>query len=225
MALILNIETSTEVCSVALAKDGTVQRIYEEDKQNHASGLSVMIERLFHDSGVLLSSLDAVAISAGPGSYTGLRIGTATAKGLCYALEKPLIAINSLHSLAANAIRECPSVSLYCPVIEARKSEIYYGLYNSDGVMIRPPDAIVITDQFLNSYIKNHKVLITGKNVSKYSPMWKHENIIFRKTTLPSASWMCTLTETWYHHKRFSDLLSFEPYYLKPAYIISSLNQ
>src|ERR1035437_7733479 len=127
MALILNLETATTICSVAIAKDGCLLALKEQNGDySHAENLTLFIEDVLHHANVKLSDIDAVAVSKGPGSYTGLRIGVSTAKGLCYSLNKPLIAINTLQHLALSiSIRDVRSDAFFCPMLDARRMEVY----------------------------------------------------------------------------------------------------
>ena len=160
MALILNIDTATAVCSVALAKEGSVIALRESHSSNeHSSVISSFIEGVISDAGMALDRIDAVSVSMGPGSYTGLRIGVATAKGLCYALDRPLIAIPTLLAMAwgmrertraTNLLSESPAGGevLFCPMIDARRMEVYAAFYNQDLTEVRETKAEIIDEQF-----------------------------------------------------------------------------
>src|SRR6476661_4332435 len=146
MALILLLETATSVCSVAVAEDGKLLAIHEESEKNiHATHLTLFIENVMQQAGRSLSDLDAIAVSMGPGSYTGLRIGVSTAKGLCYAMDKPLIGINTLESMAAVIANS--STSLYVPMIDARRMEVYTAVYDADLKEILPTQAMILDEQ------------------------------------------------------------------------------
>ena len=169
MALILNIETSTEVCSVSLAQNGkTLFKKESLEGLNHSRVLTVFIEGLFKENNIEPKMLDAVAVSKGPGSYTGLRIGVSVAKGLCYVLNIPLISVNSLEVLGIYAAKNMGKyiVSkneesvLFCPMIDARRMEVYTALYNSKGEEIRQVSAEIIDEHFLSDLLENHEVLL-----------------------------------------------------------------
>ena len=146
MSLILNIETATSACSVALAKDGKVIAAKEtNDGQVHAEKITVFIKEILEQASVSFNKLDAIAVGSGPGSYTGLRIGTATAKGLCYTLDKPLIAVPTLKAMAQGAAEKLKRGDvLYCPMIDARRLEVYTALFDSTGKEILPVQAKIL---------------------------------------------------------------------------------
>jgi tRNA threonylcarbamoyladenosine biosynthesis protein TsaB len=216
MATILNIETSTEVCSVALAKDGKLFFKKEETEGlNHSKLLTVFIEDIFKENNIDLKELDAVAVSKGPGSYTGLRIGVSVAKGLCYGLNIPLIAIDSLEVLGFHAALNTNEEMLFCPMIDARRMEVYTALYNAQGKEIKPVSAEIIETDFLSELLKDNKILFFGNGAEKCKEQITHPNASFDGPTKTSAQYMLTLTEEKYINKQFEDLAYFEPYYLK----------
>lgn len=221
MALILNIETASPVCSVALALDGSVMGIKETTEQSdHSSILTVFIDELMQEQGTSLHSLDAIAISAGPGSYTGLRIGAATAKGLCYALSKPLLVIDSLESLASGMYKNHPLIGgIYCPTIDARRDEIYYGLFEEGKIIMETSRNIILDPGFLAPYRLHKNLVVGGSGVSKCRKIATLSFAEFDETTLPSAKWMATLSESKWTQREFQDIFSFEPFYIKPAFI------
>jgi tRNA threonylcarbamoyladenosine biosynthesis protein TsaB len=219
--LILNLETSSECCSVALSHDGEILG-FEEVLQNanHASILAVMIDELTNHHHINLHSLDAIAVSAGPGSYTGLRIGAATAKGLCYALSKPLIVIDSLQALANGLyLQHMSDELLYCPTIDARRNEIYYGLYKQEGEVLKASSHLVLFPKFLDDEIKQKKVVLGGSGVEKCRSILNNDSLVYDSVTIPSARWMVLLAEKKLRGKKFCDMVLFEPNYIKPPYI------
>jgi tRNA threonylcarbamoyladenosine biosynthesis protein TsaB len=224
MALILNIETSTEVCSVSLAKDG--EMIYQKEStegMNHSRLLTVFIEQLFSGNNLDIKSLDAVAVSKGPGSYTGLRIGVSVAKGLCYGLGIPLISIGSLKTLgvytATNFSRftNIPANAdpLFCPMIDARRMEVYTSLYNLAGTEIKPVSAEIITSDFLAEVLEKQPVLFFGNGAIKCAKVLQHVNAVFAGPVATSAGFMTHLAERKYVAQQFEDVAYFEPFYLK----------
>ncbi len=224
MGGILLIETSTEVCSVAFSKNDEVQFIKESiEGLNHSELLTVFIEDLFKENNLLFPALDAVAVSKGPGSYTGLRIGVSVAKGLCYALDKPLIAINSLDVLgkyAAEHIHEFSNFRmgddvLFCPMIDARRMEVYTALYNSTGNRIKPVSAEIIDEKFLHEYLEKHPVFFFGNGAQKCKNILKHENAVFNGPATTSAQFMQKIAFDKYNKKEFENVAYFEPFYLK----------
>lgn len=220
LSLILNIETSSKVCSVTLSKDGQSIGIAEDFEQNHAATLAIMIKQVMDKASIGFSWLDAVALSAGPGSYTGLRIGAATAKGLCYALNKPLIALDSLQLLAIRAASVLSLPFLYCPVIDARRNDLYYGLYTASGIVVKESEAITVTESFLGTHLRDNKIVMIGSGISKCrDALPLKNNILFDETIRASASAMCSISHEYYELSKFTDVISFEPYYLKPAFV------
>jgi tRNA threonylcarbamoyladenosine biosynthesis protein TsaB len=220
MATILNIETSTEVCSVTIAKDGELLFKKETSEGlSHAELLTVFIEELMAENSFKLNQLDAVAVSKGPGSYTGLRIGVSVAKGLCYGLDIPLIAVNSLEIMGTYAAKHfsqgADKSTLFCPMIDARRMEVYTALYDSQGKEIKPVSAEIIDEHFLADYLNNSKILFFGNGAEKCKTQITHPNAIFKGPEKTSAQFMHKLTEAKCNKKEFENVAYFEPYYLK----------
>lgn len=216
MALILNIETSTEVCSVALSKNGKLLFLRETSEGlSHSELLTVFIEELFAENDLKLNQLEAISVSKGPGSYTGLRIGVSVAKGLCYALDIPLISVNSLEILSNYAALNPIEDLLFCPMIDARRMEVYTALYNSKCEEIMPVSAEIIDDGFLKEYLKDSRILFFGNGAEKCKSQITHPNAIFSGPERTSAQFMQKLAEAKYNNKEFEDVAYFEPFYLK----------
>jgi len=224
MALILNIETSTEVCSVSLAENG--QLLFKKESLegvNHSRLLTVFIEELFAENNININTLCAVAVSKGPGSYTGLRIGVSVAKGLCYGLNIPLISINSLEILGIFAARNHAKTNLandeipvlFCPMIDARRMEVYTALYNGYGEEIRPVSAEIIDSDFLSELLENHKILFLGNGAKKCKNIIKHINAHFEGPITTSALFMQSISEEKFKNNEFENVAYFEPFYLK----------
>lgn len=224
MALILNIETSTEVCSVVLSKNGEL--LYEKvssDGLNHSELLTVFIEQIFSENKIKLSDLDAVAVSKGPGSYTGLRIGVSVAKGLCYALNIPLIAISTLDSMGIFTSKNASlfvndinaGKTLFCPMIDARRMEVYTALFNEKGENIKEISAEVIDENAFSEELKENKILFFGNGADKCKVHLTHDNALFSGPEKASAQFMQLLAEDKYKRKEFEDVAYFEPFYLK----------
>lgn len=224
MAVILNIETSTEICSVALVKNGEL--LFEKESNqgmNHSSLLTIFIGEIFEENKLSVKDIDAVAVSKGPGSYTGLRIGVSVAKGLCYALEKPLIALNTLDAMAgytATYIHKFTNISadnniLLCPMIDAQRMEVYTALYNKNGENVKPVDAEIIDEQSFSEYFEKHKILFFGNGAEKCKTCITHPNAIFAGPSKTSARFMQSMAENKYNKKEFEDVAYFEPFYLK----------
>lgn len=217
MAKILQIETATAVCSVALSIDGKTVSIKEEGGQNlHASNLTLFIEHVMLDSGFTLRDLDAVAISKGPGSYTGLRIGVSTAKGLCYALDKPLIAIETLKMMAAGFVFENPAYQgLICPMIDARRMEVYTAVFDENLNVSEETSAKIIDEHSFLELLSNQKITFLGDGAAKCADVLNHQNASFNAANYNSAGNMSSLAQNAYTEANFEDVAYFEPFYLK----------
>ena len=213
--MILSIETSTKVCSVALHHEGHLLGSSElHVNQSHSEQLTILIQNILLTSEKKAEEIDAVAISSGPGSYTGLRIGTSTAKGLCYALEIPLIAINTLEAMAYGISRFYTN-SLICPMIDARRMEVYCQVFDSEMKMVKPTEAKVIDELSFNTLLENNKIVFFGNGAAKCEPLIRHKNAHFANDVYPSAIPLGELAETKYLAQEFEDMAYFEPYYLK----------
>jgi len=223
MATILNIETSTEVCSVALTKEGETLFLKENTEGlNHSQLLTVFIEEVFKTTGFDKESLDAVAVSKGPGSYTGLRIGVSVAKGLCYGLNIPLIGVGSIeamgHYVAENVAvyyAESNDNLLFCPMIDARRMEVYTALFNMGGEMIQPVSAEIIDENSFGSLLEENKILFFGNGAEKCKAALTHPNAIFEGPAKTSARFMQKLSENKFNQREFENVAYFEPFYLK----------
>jgi len=225
MPRILHIETATEVCSVALSHANGKLLGVEEDNSGfaHAEKLTVLTEKLLKKAGVEFKQLDAVALSCGPGSYTGLRIGMSSAKGFCYALDIPLITISTLKAMAAGALhlRDVENLFLQpdvllCPMIDARRMEVYAAFYDKALNEVRPPCADVIDENSYHDFLKKYKLLFFGNGAAKCKPVLAPKaNTYFFDEFYPSAKNMVTLAHTAYKEKQFANLAYSEPFYLK----------
>ena len=215
MALFLLIETATKSCSVSLSSENKIIACKEEvNKQySHAEKLTVFITELFKTQDFSIKDLDAIAVSKGPGSYTGLRIGVSTAKGLCYALDIPLISVSTLKAMAFGMAQKEKS-DLYCPMIDARRMEVYNAFYNSTNKEIRGIQADIIE---ACSYQKelDKKVLFFGDGAEKCKQMIQHPNARFIDGIFPSSKDMLEIANEKFAEKDFEDVAYFEPFYLK----------
>ncbi len=220
MALILQIETATQTCSVALAEDGRLVKVVEKTERNiHASVITLFIEELMLSAGKTYADLDAVAISMGPGSYTGLRIGVSTAKGLCYALDIPLIAINTLEAMSSGFLSNCFSVNqqtLFCPMIDARRMEVYCSIFDYQNNNILPTVAKIIdTDSFADLF-EQYVVYFFGDGAAKCEDiLGVNLNARVFDDFNNSSSHLTILAFEKYKQNAFEDIAYFEPYYLK----------
>jgi tRNA threonylcarbamoyladenosine biosynthesis protein TsaB len=216
--IILNIETSTNVCSIALSENGTcIFTKSNAEGMNHAAMLSLFIADALEVLKIAEKKLDAVAISSGPGSYTGLRIGVSTAKGLSYGYGIPMIAVSTLEVMTAQATKtnEYAKNALFCPMIDARRMEVYSAFFNSEGKLIREISADVIA---LNSYkelLTDHPVYFFGNGAEKCKTTITHSNAHFIDDVTPLAENMISFAEQAFSKKKFVDVAYFEPFYLK----------
>ena len=218
--MILCIETATTVCSVALCDDHKVIGVHEaEPGSSHASMLTVLISKLLIESSLKARQLDAVSVSKGPGSYTGLRIGVSVAKGIAYGAGIPLIGINTLTAmcngyLAGNPLPE-GSDTILCPMIDARRMEVFNALFNTEGDMIRVTAADIIDGRSFSEQLAAGKVIFFGNGADKCSNLIKHPNAVFMAGFTLSASYLHIPSVKALNEKRFEDIAYFEPYYLK----------
>ena len=224
MALIINIETATRICSVALVSDGKILGLRESDEEkSHASQLTVFIEDLLREHYIQAHDLDAVAVSKGPGSYTGLRIGVSTAKGIVYATGKKLISIGTLASLAEGAMRHQAVKDilkerervLLCPMLDARRMEVYTALFRPDGAILEQVIAKIVDQHTFDSYLSVHNIVFFGNGSAKCRDMITHPGAIFLDGIECSAGFMTNLSEKAYQEKKFENVAYFEPSYLK----------
>lgn len=224
MALILNIETTTDNCSVTLAKDGELLNIAEQrEGRLHASLLTTFIERVIKESGNSFDMLDAVGISKGPGSYTGLRIGVSAAKGICYALDIPLVAVHTLQAMNEQVVNNRQKYGLhkgetnlsFIPMIDARRMEVYSAVFNIENEFERDVEAEVLDENSYSELLKNSKAVFFGNGAGKFQEIIDNPNAIFLKDISPTAGSMISLAEKKYQNKEFEDVAYFEPFYLK----------
>lgn len=229
MALILSIETSTSVCSVALHEGGGLIATLEiHQEYAHASKLAVLIKEMMNITGFKLDKISAVAVSAGPGSYTGLRIGTSLAKGLCYALEVPLVSVPTLHVLAAQVKAISISDAFLCPMIDARRMEVYCQLFDFSLAEIESVKALVVDERSFQNYLKIKPVIFFGNGAMKCSQVIIHENAKFLSDVYPSAVQLGELASKKFQQGHLEDLVHFVPHYLKEFFTkkaFGSLNE
>ncbi|MEM1407677.1 MAG: tRNA (adenosine(37)-N6)-threonylcarbamoyltransferase complex dimerization subunit type 1 TsaB [Bacteroidota bacterium] len=216
MALILSIETSTTVCSVAIHDDGKIKasNTYYIDK-SHSTVLIPTIDTLITRSGYDKSDLSAVALSMGPGSYTGLRIGTSTAKGLCFALDVPLIAVGTLDGLARKVALFLDTDVRLCPMLDARRMEVYTCILDNDLNVVKDVHPAIIDDTSFKKELDGGKVAFFGNGANKCREVITHRNAIFIEDVEPSAEEIGYLAYTKFQESAFEDLAYFEPFYLK----------
>ena len=217
MPVILHIETSTNVCSITLSENGKI--LFEKidvQGQNHSKVLGIFAKDILNNAKNDNKTIDAIAISCGPGSYTGLRIGVSFAKGLCYGLNVPLIAINTLKLMAYGfLVEENPEKgSLLCPMIDARRMEVYSAFFNTNLEEIRPTSADIIDE---SSYVDllQKRVYFFGNGSEKCKTQITHPNAYFVSEKTPLSKYMISLAEKDFEKYNFKDTAYFEPFYLK----------
>ena len=217
MALILNIETSSTICSACLAKDGQLID-FREDRQgnSHARVLTVFIEDLMQKNNLALNDLDAVAVSAGPGSYTGLRIGTSTAKGICYALNKPLIAVPTLLAMADGISRRINDPSAkFMPALDARRMDIYTAIFDTTGNELLKTQAVTVTGELASQIEHFSKLFVFGSGALKCKDFFQFNSVHFIENVDCDARFMIPVSKKMAQTAQFEDLAYFEPFYLK----------
>ena len=222
MSLILNIDTSLEKAAVAIARDGaTIYQQINEDQKDHAAWIHEAIHSGLTAIGEQINNLKAVGIIAGPGSYTGLRVGMATAKGVCYALKIPLITINTLEAMTYGALNQ--HADLYCPLIDARRMEVYTALYNHDMQIILPPSAMVLDKSSFQEHLKDKRILFFGSGHVKLQTLLTNEHAIFSEIPF-KLGLLSSVINKKYNLSDFADLTYSEPFYAKDVYI-NTLNK
>jgi tRNA threonylcarbamoyladenosine biosynthesis protein TsaB len=217
-AMILSLDTSTTVCSVALhTLTGDLLGCYELYTERTASArLTTLLNDVVVHAGYVLTDVSAIAVAKGPGSYTGLRIGVSTAKGLCFALDKPLVGINTLAALTEQVRSFYPPNALLCPMLDARRMEVYCAVYQQDGSPARATSATILDTNSFADLLAQQPVVFFGDGAAKARPVLTHPNAIFPDTVIrPSARSVGTLAARAYADGLFEDLVTFEPYYLK----------
>jgi len=218
MTLILSIETSSKICSVSLSKDGQLIDFIELNEANaHASKLAPCIDELMKRNNFEYKQLKAVAFSEGPGSYTGLRIGASLAKGLCFALQIPLIAINSLQSIAQQAISKLPQnfSGTIQPMIDARRMEVYTQSFDRNGAPINQVEALILTSEHFEQQLNTMPIIFCGDGAPKFQSIMQHPNALFMNEIEASSLGMTTLSYQKYQNQAFADIAYFDPFYMK----------
>ena len=226
MSCILHIETSTKACSVALSENGSLIFHKEDlDGPNHAVVCGVYVDEALSFANSHAIPVDAVAVSEGPGSYTGLRIGVSLAKGVCYGRDLPLLSVPTLKLLCVPVLlgkKELPEDAWLVPMIDARRMEVYSAIYDRALREVRPINAdIVETDTYL-PYLEEHPVYFFGTGAMKCKDVIQHKNAHFIEGIVPLAKWMFPLAERSLHLGEKQDVAYFEPFYLKEFVVIKS---
>ena len=218
MTYILNIETTTKSCSVVISLNNDIVALKEsQSSYTHSENITIFISEVIRNAGISINLLDAIAVSRGPGSYMGLRIGVSTAKGLCYALNKPLIAVDTLGAMAfkASAIKN-DMKALYCPMLDARRMEVYCALYDSSNNNIVPTEAKIIDENSFEKELATAPIYFFGEGASKCKETLKNQpNAFFVDDYVMSADALVPFALQNYNEKQFENLSYFEPFYLK----------
>ncbi len=216
MALLLNIDTSQETASLCIARDEEIIGLkVNEQQHDHASWIHTAIQALLTETGLVLSQIDAIAVTSGPGSYTGLRVGLATAKGLCFALSKPLIAIPTLEMMAFAA--RFTTAALICPMIDARRMEVYAAIYDKNMNVVVSPEAVILDPTTYQSYITAHPVCFCGSGSKKLQPLLQSQHAQFEDIPF-SAIHMTFISNRKFNLQDFASLAYAEPLYIKEFY-------
>ncbi len=218
---ILNIETATTNCSVSLSKNGETIVLKEDNDKgySHAERLHVYIDQVLNEAKIAAKDLSAIAISKGPGSYTGLRIGVSAAKGLCFALGKPLISVSTLEALAHKVKAE---KGIIVPMLDARRLEVYSAIFNHNHEQIRETQAQILDENAFAEELNNGKVYFVGNGVEKTKNLISHSNAVFIEGELPSANEMSELAYKKFKQNDTEDVAYFEPFYLKDFVALKS---
>ena len=229
MSLILCIETGTDICSVGVARDGELVSLRESDEgRDHAKKVGVFVDELLRETGISPDELDAVAVGMGPGSYTGLRIGVSFAKGLCYGLGIPLVAVGSLDAMAAVAIEDNDAGILdvdnwenavLCPMVDARRMEVYTRLFDAKGNSLSDVTAEVVTEQTFANVRRERQLVMFGNGAAKCREVLHDATYI---NITPSARGLARLAEQRLSAGQTEDIAYFEPFYLKDFIVIPS---
>jgi tRNA threonylcarbamoyladenosine biosynthesis protein TsaB len=214
---ILNIDTSFEYCSVSVFKKGKFLNYKEtKEKNDHSSQIALLTNMLLKELNITAKDLSAIAINKGPGSYTGLRIGTSFAKGICYALNIPLIAIDSLEILAKDFLLKYPNdnVDYICPMIDARRMEVYTSIFDKNLKQLFPSKPLVLDSQSFKEF-QDYKIAFIGNGAAKFKFLVNHDNFYFYQNLYPNSIAIGHLSFLYYKNKKFEDIAYFEPQYLK----------
>lgn len=213
MSLILTIDTSSEQASICLSGEGKhITTLRNNDQKNHATWIHKAIDQLFEDTGSNFTDLSAVGLTVGPGSYTGLRVGMATAKGICYALQIPLIGIDSL--LAMSYAHAEKQTDYLCPMIDAGRMEVYTALYNKQLEEVVPPHSLILHGESFSDYLADKTITFFGSGKNKFSSIAQHRNAVFNDAKFEIAD-LSPFIHSKFLASEFSSVAYLEPLYLK----------
>ncbi|MCP9752552.1 tRNA (adenosine(37)-N6)-threonylcarbamoyltransferase complex dimerization subunit type 1 TsaB [Ferruginibacter sp. HRS2-29] len=218
MGLILNIDTSLETASVSIAKDGEIlASLVNEVQKEHASFLHVAIGQLLKKVAIKPADLDAIAVTEGPGSYTGLRVGMASAKGMSYALGKPFITVGTLEAMALQAIHLSNEDVMYCPLIDARRMEVYTAIYDKELEVLLQPCAMILTEHSFAEQLAKGKIIFSGNGAQKWKSLTSSAHAAFADVKEIAAA-ISILSEKKFVQEKFTQLAHSEPLYIKEFY-------
>lgn len=218
MAYIISIETATPVGSIALHHNGKLLSIKENhDQRKHGENITLFVDEVTKEADITLQQVNAIAVSKGPGSYTGLRIGVSAAKGLCYGLNIPLISVNTLEGLSQNKALDNyrNKDTLLCPMLDARRMEVYCALYNLAGEEIQATKALEIEENTFQNQLNQKQVVFFGSGAEKCRETIKHPNAVFVSGVEASAKEIGEIAYKKHQQQQFEDVAYFEPFYLK----------
>ncbi len=221
MSKILSIDTATDICTVTISDSGNILSFRDSgDDRSHSVKLATYIDQVLKDAQLKVSDLDAVAISMGPGSYTGLRIGVSTAKGLCYGANIPLISVSTLHAMCYGVSQEAKADYklddfFFIPMLDARRMEVYAGVYNSNYACVQEVNAIILEEDTFSGFLNEKSVLFFGSGAEKYKNVVSHKNARFYSAYIHSSRYMIHLAESKLKNNQTENVAYFEPFYLK----------
>ena len=227
MAYLLHIESTSTVCSVSVSENNTLIAIKEiNDGFTHAENLHLFIQSVLQQVGLTLNQLHAISISSGPGSYTGLRIGFASAKGLAYALNIPLIKVDTLQSLSRNVIESVNKEAYYCPLIDARRMEVYYAVHDIELIEIQKPANLILTESTISIFDLDKDIYFFGDGLRKSKNiLGQLKRANFLENIVPSSKYLVSLAFDKFTNNEFEDLAYTEPFYLKDFYFTTPSNK
>lgn len=221
MSKILSIDTATDICTVAISENGNIISYRDSaNDRSHSILLAVYIDEVLIESNLAVSDLDAVAISKGPGSYTGLRIGVSSAKGLCYGSGKPLIAVSTLQAMCFGVDKiklqkQKGSDFYFAPMLDARRMEVYTAVYDNNYEVQQEVNAHILDENSFDTFLDEKPVIFFGSGAQKFKDIIDHKNAVFVDDYLHSARFMSGIAESKFENKKFEDVAYFEPFYLK----------
>lgn len=219
MALLLNIDTATEIAAISISdNEKVIESVTNNNQKNHASFLQPAIKDLLQKINHSINELNAIAVTAGPGSYTGLRVGMASAKGLCYALNIPMITVNTLEVMALSTINgEWDERAFYCPMIDARRMEVFAAVYNKDLLEIIKPCSIILDNEVFKDILSTNKIYFSGSGSVKFKNIMNNKDALFVNSEATTNA-MAQLSYQKFLEKNFADILYASPLYLKEFY-------